>query len=195
MDPYMTEPRPSMAKAVIIGGIVGGILGLIPLINSFNFCCCLWFVVGAIIAVLIYRASSPVGVTSGHGALIGLVTGLICGLISGGGAYALYGNQFTNPALYDPGSPEAQEFIDIFRQTYSSAGMSDTDIDQIIDQIQNMMTSIGPEGAATAILVIIIFYILIGMIFSVLAGLITGAIAGKKQQFPEEPPPYQPANM
>jgi hypothetical protein len=195
VDPYMTEPRPSMAKAVIIGGIVGGILGVIPLISSFNCCCCLWFAVGAIIAVLVYKAASPVSITTGHGALLGLITGVICGVISGAGIYAISGYQFRDPELYDPNSAKAQEVFDLFREMYSNAGMSDQEIEQILGQIESMMTSIGPEGATAYLVATIIFYIIIGVIISVLAGIITAAIAGKKQEFREEPPPYNPVDM
>jgi hypothetical protein len=64
-------------KPALIGGLIVGFLSLIPFIQAFNICVCLWAWVGGAVAAKLLIANSPQPLTSSDGAKIGLFAGLI----------------------------------------------------------------------------------------------------------------------
>jgi hypothetical protein len=65
-------------KAALIGGVILGILSVIPFINS---CCCLWAIGGGLLAGYLYFSKLPSPATAGDGAMLGLLTGVIGAII------------------------------------------------------------------------------------------------------------------
>lgn len=61
-------------KAALIGGAIAGILSAIPAVN---YCCCLWALIGGVVAAFLYVKKSPVPVTPGDGAVLGAIAGAI----------------------------------------------------------------------------------------------------------------------
>jgi hypothetical protein len=61
-------------KSALIGGAILGILSAIPAVN---YCCCIWALIGGIIAVNLYVKKSPVPVKPGDGAVLGAIAGAI----------------------------------------------------------------------------------------------------------------------
>lgn len=185
MEPYEAEQKPSILKPVIIGGIVGGILGVIPMISSLNCCCCMWFALGGVIAVLIYRTTVPYGFSAGMGALLGLVSGLVSGIITGVGQYVIQMQTWAaHPEMFDPTSDFNSDLIDRFKE----AGCVQEQIDQYI----SMITNVNEANLVSWALSMSALFLVVGTIISVIAGIITAAIAGKPNQHVDEPPPYQP---
>lgn len=68
-------------KPAIIGGVVLGILSVIPFVNWVNVCCCLWALVGGALASYLYIKNSPVPATPGDGAILGVIAGLVGSVI------------------------------------------------------------------------------------------------------------------
>lgn len=68
-------------KPAIIGGIVVGLLSAIPFVNILNVCCCLWAILGGVLASYLYIKASPTPVKAGDGAVLGLLAGVVGGLI------------------------------------------------------------------------------------------------------------------
>ena len=68
-------------KPAAIGGVIVGLLSVIPIVNWVNFCCCLWAIVGGGLAAHFYIKSSPTQVSVGEGAMLGALAGVIGGLI------------------------------------------------------------------------------------------------------------------
>ncbi len=66
-----------MLKPALIAGVLLGILSVIPGLSLLNCFCCAWVVGGGAFASHLYVKDSPVAVTLGKGALLGLVTGAI----------------------------------------------------------------------------------------------------------------------
>jgi len=186
MEQYGGERKPSIAKAVFIGGIVGAILSALPVLNGGNICCCLWYALGGLISVLIYRGASPFGVTSGIGALLGLVSGLITGIISGGIQISIFLAQV-------PASKFPQWKDDAINQLNQ---MASTDqygpMKDIFNTYISILSSLTYETFVTYVIFVFAFVAIIGTIVALIAGTITAAVAGKKQAPLEEPPPYQP---
>jgi hypothetical protein len=69
-------------KPAIIGGVVLGILSVIPFVNWANICCCLWAILGGVLASYLYIKNSPVPATPGDGAILGAMAGLVGAVIS-----------------------------------------------------------------------------------------------------------------
>ena len=69
-------------KPAVIGGVVVGILSVIPFVGAVNICCCLWAILGGMLASKLYVKNSPVPVKTGDGAAVGAIAGLIGGVIS-----------------------------------------------------------------------------------------------------------------
>ena len=69
-------------KPALIGGVVLGLLSVIPFVNLGNACCCLWAIVGGVLASYLYVNNSPTPASVGDGAILGSMAGAIGGLIS-----------------------------------------------------------------------------------------------------------------
>ena len=74
--------KPNKLQAALLAGIIFGALSAIPLVQLLNLCCCLWVVIGGAVAARTLINRSPVfPVTSGEGALVGLLSGAIMSVI------------------------------------------------------------------------------------------------------------------
>lgn len=69
-------------KPAVIGGVVIGILSVIPLVGAVNICCCLWAILGGMLASNLYIKNSPVPAKSGDGAALGAIAGAVGAVIS-----------------------------------------------------------------------------------------------------------------
>jgi len=67
----------SKLRAVIIGGLVIGLLSAIPYVRLGNVICCMWIVIGGALASYLYIKNSTTPVSVGEGALLGGMAGAI----------------------------------------------------------------------------------------------------------------------
>lgn len=65
------------SKPYIVGGLVMGILSVVPFLNAGNTCCCLWAWLGGAIAAKLLVDGSPQPVTVQDGAKVGLYAGAL----------------------------------------------------------------------------------------------------------------------
>ena len=72
--------RKRYVKGVVIGGLLGGFLSILPLIQV---CCFIWIPIGAALAVYIAGKDNDDGLSAGEGALTGLYAGLVAFLVVG----------------------------------------------------------------------------------------------------------------
>lgn len=70
-------------KAALIGGVVAGVLSVIPVVSS---CCCLWAIGGGILAVYLYIKNTRTPMQPADGAVLGAMTGGIAAVV-----YAIIG--------------------------------------------------------------------------------------------------------
>jgi hypothetical protein len=62
----------------VIGGLALGVLSALPLIGPIgNACCCLWVVVGGMLAAYLLQANRSTPVAPADGLLVGLIAGVI----------------------------------------------------------------------------------------------------------------------
>ncbi len=64
-------------KPALIGGVVLGILSVIPFVSAVNLCCCLWAILGGMLATYLYVKNSPTPVDAGDGAVLGALAGVV----------------------------------------------------------------------------------------------------------------------
>lgn len=74
----MTNERPSFFMPALIGGGLAGILSGIPFINCL---CCLWIIGGAMLAAYLLSKDSKVPLSSGDGAIVGALAGVIAAIV------------------------------------------------------------------------------------------------------------------
>ncbi len=61
-----------------LGGLFIGILSALPYVQT---CCCLWLVVGGVLAAYVMQANYPYPVGTGSGIAVGLLAGLVSALV------------------------------------------------------------------------------------------------------------------
>ena len=68
-------------KPALIGGVLIGLLSVIPVVNLVNVCCCLWGILGGVLATYLYVKNSPVPASPGDGAMLGALAGAVSAVI------------------------------------------------------------------------------------------------------------------
>lgn len=155
--------KESYLKAALIGGCVAGFLSVIPIVNWLNIICCLWVIIGGVVAVYILTTSVTAPITYGDGAVVGLLAGVIAGVICGVISLLI------RIAGFGVGLAYLERFAHRFPQFEQYLGMART-------------ATIG----AGMIIAWLFFSIIIYAIFGTLGGVIGTAIFVKKKK--EEPP-------
>jgi Family of unknown function (DUF5518) len=69
-------------KPALIGGVLIGVLSVIPFVSAANICCCLWAIVGGLLATYLYVKNSPTPATAADGAVLGVIAGAVGAVIS-----------------------------------------------------------------------------------------------------------------
>jgi hypothetical protein len=69
-------------KPALIGGVFIGVLSVIPFVSAANLCCCLWAILGGMLATYLYVKNSPTPAGAGDGAVLGVIAGAIGAVIS-----------------------------------------------------------------------------------------------------------------
>src|SRR5215207_9867967 len=68
-------------KPALIGGVVLGILSVVPFVSAANICCCLWAILGGMLATYLYVKNSPTPASPGDGAILGALAGVVGAII------------------------------------------------------------------------------------------------------------------
>lgn len=74
----MNSQKPNLFVPALIGGVVAGVLSSIPFVNCF---CCLWIIGGSLLAAYLLIKDSPVVLSSGDGAIVGIFTGIVAAIV------------------------------------------------------------------------------------------------------------------
>ena len=69
-------------KPALIGGVFIGVLSVIPFVSAANLCCCLWAILGGMLATYLYVKNSPTPASAGDGAVLGVIAGAIGAVVS-----------------------------------------------------------------------------------------------------------------
>ncbi len=74
----MSNQRPGMLVPALVGGVVAGVISAIPF---FKCLCCLWIIGGAMLAAYLLSKDSPVALTGGDGAIVGIFAGIVAAVV------------------------------------------------------------------------------------------------------------------
>src|SRR5262245_14277292 len=158
--------RSELMQPAVMGGLVMGILSALPIVSAGNICCCLWVVTGGLVASYLLQQNRPAPLSSGDGALVGFMAGLI-------GAVVQFVISIPISLLVAP-----MERAMLARLTDLSATMP--------PEMRELIESYALESANTGIVMVIlrrsiafIFMLLIGGLFSTLGGLLGAALFRK----------------
>jgi hypothetical protein len=155
-------------RPAIIGGVVLGLLSVIPFVNFVNICCCLWAILGGLLASYLYIKNSPIPASPGDGAIVGVLAGVV------GGAIAIV---IGIPISILMGSVMTSFFVGLLER-----------IDPSQAEMMRRQIEAG-QSVVSAILNGIILAVLL-VVFSTLGGLIAVPIFEKrKRNLPAPPPP------
>ena len=154
-------------KPAIIGGVILGVLSALPAVNT---CCCIWALVGGLIAANMYIKASPNPVTPADGAIVGAIAGAVGAVL-----------------IIVVGIPLQL----IFGAAMSSmmGGLIQNADPRQAEQIQAAMA--GSLGFGRAILNALM-YSVTAVIFSAVGGLLGVALFEKRKGGPGVPPPPPP---
>lgn len=155
-------------KPAIIGGVILGILSAIPAVNT---CCCIWALVGGLVAANLYIKASPNPVTPADGAILGAIAGAIGVVI-----------------IFVIGIP-LQLIFGTAMMSLMQGLVQNADPSQAA-QMREMMAA-GGVGVGRAI-VNALMYGVTAVIFSAVGGLLGVALFEKRKGGPGVPPPPPP---
>jgi hypothetical protein len=168
-----------MLKPALTGGVLLGILSVLPGISLFNCVCCAWVIGGGLLAAYLYVKDSPAPVTLGRGVALGLLSGVVGAIVS-----VLFAIPLALLMNKSGASPMEQ-------------------IRQNLEQLPNLP----PESRAMAqnlfnqehffiwlIIFMLIFTLVIYCLFAMLGGAVGVALFEKRTTAatPDEGAPYQP---
>ena len=156
-------------KPALIGGVFIGVLSVIPFVSAANLCCCLWAIVGGLLATYLYVKNSPTPAGAGDGAVLGVIAGAIGAVI-----YLIIGI----PIAIAMGPTMRNMIVSLM---------------QNVDARQAEMMRQQFEAQGTAIAPIIIQSLIGGgllFVFAILGGLLGVPIFEKRKGTPPPPPTF-----
>jgi len=156
-------------KPALIGGVIVGILSAIPMVN---YCCCIWAIVGGMVAAHLYIKASPNPVSPADGAIVGAIAGAI-GIV----------------LIIVIGIP-LQLILGTAMMSMMSGVMQNADPSQAA-QFREAMAASGGVTIFNAIKGAVISSV-ISVIFSAVGGLLGVALFEKRKGGPGMPPPPPP---
>jgi hypothetical protein len=185
----MNQEKPEMIQAALIGGVFLGVASALPILEWVNCACCILVIGGGLLASFIYLRDYPSQapqVTYGDGALLGVFTGIVGGLVW---------TIVEIPLAY----LQLKLGLDVDDLAELEELLSDPDIPPVL---QEVMKSILSGGALSVGIIVIgiIAHLLIAVVFACIGAIIGVAIFQPKppvvQQAPaapSTPPPPSPA--
>jgi hypothetical protein len=174
-------------QPALVGGIIAGILSVIPGISLVNCCFCAWLLVGGAIAakMLINRAPRPV--RSGEGAQVGAIAGLI--------AAGIYLVISIPVILFAVGEGFQRDLIEQLMSSINNPELQER-MRKVIEESANQT----PAQRLVSSLPLWIIFSVLSVGFSTLGGLLGVAMFEKRRgqpppsQYPPGYPPQYPPN-
>ena len=77
----MDKQKPEYLRPALIAGAIAGVLSGLPLVSAGNCLCCLWIIGGAAIAAKLLAKNTSNILTSGDGAIVGALTGIVAAVV------------------------------------------------------------------------------------------------------------------
>jgi hypothetical protein len=156
-------------KPALIGGVLIGVLSAIPFVNLANLCCCLWAILGGMLATYLYVKNSPTPARAGDGAVLGVIAGGLGAVL-----YLVIGV----PIAIATGPMMQNMLVDLVRN------MDPQQAEMMRRQFELQGTAIAPVIIQSMIGAALLF------VFSILGGLLGVPIFEKRKGTPPPPPTF-----
>jgi hypothetical protein len=166
--------NPSKLQPALLAGLAIGVLSSLPVVNIVNLCCCAWVVFGGALAAYLMQQNHPAPITTGDGALVGLMAGAIG---------AVVGSLVAIPLTMLMGPYQAQ----MFERMIENSGDMPPEVREMLEQWGSGMA--GGAMMGIAFIFSLIFSLIVYSIFGLFGGLIGAAIF--KSKTPPPPPPSE----
>jgi len=164
----MDQQKPGYLRPALIAGAVAGLLSGLPFIGIGNCICCLWIVGGAAMAAKLLAAQTPGLLTTGDGAIVGALTGIVAAVV--------------DTIVKIP----MQHFnMDLARGIIDKLPDVSTEMPAGLDEILNSSGMLTPGWMLLGLFVSAAIYAIVG----VLGGIIGVSLFGKKAIPPASSPP------
>lgn len=158
-------------KPALIGGVLLGVLSVIPFVSAVNICCCLWAILGGMLATYLYVKNSPVPAKAGDGAVLGAIAGLVGAII-----YVIVGI----PIAMAMGPTMRNMIVSLLER------VDPRQAELMRQQLEASGNAIGPIIINALIFGALIF------VFAIIGGLLGVPIFEKRKGGPPPPPPFSP---
>lgn len=150
---------PKMLQPALLGGLMIGLLGALPIINIAN-CCCLWTISGGVVAAYLMQSSHPRPITAGDGAVVGLLAGVF-----GAVGWLI----FTIPIDLALG-PVQRRVLEGFLEN----------AENVPEEMRTFVDNMTSGGSGLKYLIGFFFWLFVDAIFATLGGLLGVALFKKK---------------
>ena len=160
-------------QPALLGGVFMGVLSALPIIGAGNCCCCLWVIGGGVVAAYLLQQSQQAPLTTGDGAVVGLMAGLFGAVVDG---------IISIPVHLMTGGLNAR----FMQRMIERMPDLDPSLRQMIENSQNPAAA--GVGMIVAVFIGFAMMLVAGVIFGSLGGML-GALFFKKNQPPLPPPP------
>jgi hypothetical protein len=161
--------RASKLQPALLGGLVIGVLSALPVISMGNCLCCLWVILGGVVATYMLQHAQPTAVDLADGALVGVFAGLVG---------AVVGTALSIPIQWVMGSMGSDTLQRVLNQ---SGGDMPPEARAVLEQL-------GRHGVGGALM-------FAGFLLSLVVNAIFGALGGMlgtTMFAPSVPPPPPP---
>ena len=173
--PYATNTTNKFQPA-LIGGLVLGLLSSIPFVNYGNLLCCLWVIIGGVVATYLYVKKSPQPVQLGEGAILGAIAGGIGFVVQ----------VFVGiPLNILAGNPLARDIVEW------AARMNPEQGERALREYERLTNAPFMDQLAAAFTPLLLVSLIIFVAFSTAGGLI-GVPLFEKRKAQQTPPPMPP---
>ncbi|MBI2221100.1 MAG: DUF5518 domain-containing protein [Acidobacteria bacterium] len=168
---------PDKLQPALLGGAFIGVLSALPFVSYVNACCCLWVLVGGLLAAWVMQQNHPYAITTADGALVGLLAGVFGALVA-----------TVVSLLMAP----FQRQLDLYMWGRMSQMMRD--VPPIVEQMMEQRRS-GPAVNLIAAAAGLVMALIIYPIFALLGGLLGAALFRKSAPPPPFTAPVSPADL
>lgn len=160
---------PAKLQPALLAGLAIGVLSALPVINLANVCCCAWVLLGGALAAYLMQQNYPGPITSGDGAVVGLLAGAVGAVVS---------TLVSIPISFALGPFQAQ----VIERVLETARDMPPEAREVLESMRG--------GPAIGVGIVLSFFVMlvVGTLFGLIGGLI-GAVLFRKNAPPPPPPP------
>ena len=150
---------PNKLRPAVLGGLLMGVLSALPIIQIGNVCCCLWVVLGGLLAAYLMQQGHPYPITIADGALVGLIAGAIGGVLT----------VFLSIPIEMALAPIQQRFLERFLENAGDLPVNTRDL----------IAQFSRPSSPILVAIRLCLSVMVGMVFSLIGGILGAAIFKK----------------